>query len=274
MTTLSIRVAESGEDVEQNTGTLVINTTGGSLDMGRDDVGLHFRDIAVTQGQVLTRAYLEFVASAGDSASPVNLTIYAEDTDSASVFSTGTGALDALTVTTANTAWNPTAWVLNTVYQSPNITDVIQEIIDRPGWVSNNEINVVIFGDGVNRRRAKSYDNVTTEAPLLVIEFTAAGDQDADGTVGTIVSMVGEASAAVAVSDSSGAIVGMTAESGTLQAVDADSIGVILGAEIDGTPSFGGSADYQVVLGATATAATYPARRAPNDRILSIGREY
>lgn len=274
MTTLSVRVAASGHDVEQLTGTLEINTTGSNLDLGRDDVGCHFQNIALVQGQVIDNAYIEFEAVASDSGSPVNLTIVAEDTDDASVFGTGTGALDALDLTTASTTWNPSGWVINTTYQSQNITSVIQEVVDRLGWASGNNINIVIFGDGGNRRRGKAYDHTTSAAPLLVIEYTEdSGNQEAAAAFAATVGATADASAAVDAAASDGVELGITSEGGVTEEAES-SYAVTLGITSEGDQLFGDSLSYAVTLGATATGVSYPARRAPSDRLLVIGREY
>jgi hypothetical protein len=53
---------------------------------------------------------------------------------------------------------------------TPNIAAIIQEIIDRPGWVSGNDI-VIIIDPQNGERDADSYEGDSNDAPLLEIEY-------------------------------------------------------------------------------------------------------
>ena len=48
---------------------------------------------------------------------------------------------------------------------------MIQEIVDRAGWVEGNAVVIIITGSGA--RVAESYNGVAAAAPLLHIEYTA-----------------------------------------------------------------------------------------------------
>ena len=48
---------------------------------------------------------------------------------------------------------------------------MIQEIVDRPGWVAGNSLVILVSGRG--ERAAESYDGVAAAAPLLHVDFVA-----------------------------------------------------------------------------------------------------
>ena len=44
------------------------------------------------------------------------------------------------------------------------------EVVDRPGWQSNNALLIIITGSGC--RTAEAYDNDPDEPALLLVEYT------------------------------------------------------------------------------------------------------
>jgi hypothetical protein len=146
--------------------------------------GLCFTNITIPKGSTITTAYLTFTCRNAKSATVVNSKIRGEDADDAGQFSDLTDYW-ARPRTSAEVNWdNIPAWTDETEYNSPDIKTVIQEIIDRSGWSSGN--NIVIFWDDHDdrsthsdevTREAWSYDGTSSKAPKLHIEYTepAAG---------------------------------------------------------------------------------------------------
>ncbi len=81
--------------------------------------------------------------------------------------------------TAASVAWSPAAWpTRNEVgpdQRTPNISSLIQEIVNLTGWSEGNSVVIIITGDG--ERVAESFDGIAGAAPLLHIEY-AAVNQD------------------------------------------------------------------------------------------------
>ena len=75
-------------------------------------------------------------------------------------------------------AWVPAEW--NTVgesgldQQTPDISAIIQEIVDWAGWSESSSLALMISGTG--ERTAESYNGVKASAPLLHIEYALPGD--------------------------------------------------------------------------------------------------
>ncbi|UCF92968.1 MAG: hypothetical protein JSW39_02090 [Desulfobacterales bacterium] len=59
--------------------------------------------------------------------------------------------------------------------RTPDLSSIVQEIVDRSGWASGNPM-VFIF-EGTGRRTAKSYDANSAEAPLLHVKYFQAGSE-------------------------------------------------------------------------------------------------
>ena len=54
--------------------------------------------------------------------------------------------------------------------QTPDIKSIVQEIVDRPGWLDGNAMVFMLEGSG--DRDAKTFDNSSSEAPLLHVAYT------------------------------------------------------------------------------------------------------
>src|SRR5690606_3591709 len=76
--------------------------------------------------------------------------------------------------TNAAVTWQPAAWTQGAAGEAertPDLTPIIQEIVDRGGWVSGNSLALIISGSG--RRNAVSWNGDRDAAPLLTIVYTA-----------------------------------------------------------------------------------------------------
>lgn len=116
--------------------------------------GFRFRSVGIPQGATVNSAFLN-VTSQASSSNTIDVDIKAEDADTGTALSTTLYQLDR---TTASVEWNPAAgWTVDNEYESPDISSVIQEVIDRPGWASGNNLTVIIDQDLTN---IQSYRNV------------------------------------------------------------------------------------------------------------------
>jgi hypothetical protein len=233
--TLNIRVNSGNDDVEESSsGSMYITSTDLELvddsgSNGNDQtVGIRFTSINVPQGSTITSAYIEFETDTTDSVS-TSLTIHAQDSDNAPAFSSASNNVSSREQTSASVAWNPDAW--NTVsekHQTPSLSLLVKEVVDRSGWNPGNDMVFIITGIGT--RTAESYEGESTNAPLLHIEYdaitpnnppTANADADQIVTEGDNVVLDGSGS-----TDSDGTITSYlwTQESGILVSFDDNTI--------------------------------------------------
>lgn len=149
-----------------------------------------FTGVTIPKGATITNAVAILTSNAILAGDNCNARISAEGTDNASVFSTSAD-FDTryLTKTTARIDWNTIAHtVTNTEYTSPDIKTVIQEIVDRAGWVSGNALALFIEDfdfrstAGANcYRNFYSYDADTLTCPKLDITYTVPAAYYAGG---------------------------------------------------------------------------------------------
>ncbi len=139
-------------------------------DRGEQVVGVRFQTVTIPNGAQIEQARLEFVSKRPVTMT-TNLIIHAEASDDAPPFSTVPYAISTLPLTAANLLWkNVPAWSSSDAhYQTPNLAALVQEVVNRPGWVSGNALAFVITGNG--ERAAYSYEGDRQLAPRLLIKY-------------------------------------------------------------------------------------------------------
>ncbi len=148
---------------------LQIKYTSGSVEAQK--IGLRFNDVRIPQGVQISSATLEFTSHSSRSGS-TNAVISGQDSDHTQSFTTSNGNITGRAKTNASVNWNPENWLNEgEVYQTSDIKDIIQEIVDRPGWCGGNSLALLLEGTGL--REAVSFDQNPNEAPVLKVDFDA-----------------------------------------------------------------------------------------------------
>jgi len=191
--TLEIRVSNKFDDADQD--------SGGGVTFDDDKVqlgqmswnGFRFRSLTIPQGATITSAYVEFTSET-DKTETTHLTIFGEDVDDAQDFKPPTpNSISNRPRTSASVSWNNVPnWSTGGKYQTPEITTIIQEIVDRGGWAEGNDLVILIRSDDEDGNRiAWAHDGNSSKAPLLHVEYAQGSmlvsrwtfDDGAGGTV-------------------------------------------------------------------------------------------
>lgn len=170
----------SGEDDAEESNTGVVDLLSGDLelilDAGPQVVGMRFPDFGVPRGATIQTALLQLTADEAQSV-PTSLTLRAQASDDAPALVNATGNLTARPLTAAQVVWTPPPWPVvgaaGADQRSPDLSAVIQEIVNRPGWMAGKALAIVITGSG--HRTAESFEGDAAEAPLLHVEYVYAG---------------------------------------------------------------------------------------------------
>jgi hypothetical protein len=173
------RIAVAADDVEEEVpaGTISGNITDIELVTGTtlQVVGLRFPNLTVPPGMTILTAYIQFQADEVQSEA-TSLTIKAHAADNAPAFTTAAFNVSVRPRTTASATWTPPAWTLvgeqGPNQRTPELKDVLQEIVNRPGWASGNAVAIIITGTG--HRTARSFEGLASGAALLHIEMGGA----------------------------------------------------------------------------------------------------
>ena len=163
-------VASSDSDAEEVGGA--VYTTSPVLELGyktdgqAQTTGIRFSGVTVPQGARITSAYLQF-AAVTDKADATSLAIVAHDVASGSPFAETPNNITSRVKTSARVTWQPGPWTDGNTYNSPSVTSVVQEIVNRSDWRGGAAMAFIISGTGT--RKAQAYDASSTLAPKLVV---------------------------------------------------------------------------------------------------------
>ena len=134
----------------------------------------------------LANLKLNFNKVEGPGTTWASSSIYGDDVDDAAAWANTTSLPTTITKTTASASVSalPSAAGLKTIA----VTTIVQEIVDRVGWASGNDMRFAIQG-GVSERRAWIDDLTSTlnQEAVLEIDFTAGagggGSPTGDGYI-------------------------------------------------------------------------------------------
>ena len=167
--TVSQRISSRYDDAEEASNGDMYRTSS-DLDLGEDHVGLRFTNLNIPDGANISEAYITFTAQEDEYGS-ARVKIYGQDLGNPVTFSSNDDDITDRTKTSASKTWNIGTWSGNSTYNTPDITDIVEEIVDRGDWSSGNSMVFIIkyeYGD----RDAHSYDGSSSKAPLLVVKYT------------------------------------------------------------------------------------------------------
>lgn len=138
-------------------------------------LGLRFQKLAISQGAQITNAYLEFEINAKRTGA-VTLGITGGATDDAAIIYNPYGDIASRPRTAAKVDWEPPEADRNEKVRTPDISPIIQEIVNRSNWKSHNSIALYLAHESGNGfREFESYDGEPSNAPALVIELVTNG---------------------------------------------------------------------------------------------------
>jgi hypothetical protein len=173
----TIRVHASTDDAEEFLTDGTVNLDSPDLDLPTDAdmiprlVGMRFLDVPIPPLSDILSATVQFTAAA-DGSGPVSLVVVGEAAGNALTFSAVPNNLTTRTFTGSSVAWNPPDWTGGAAQLTPELEEVVQEIVDGPGWAKGNDLALFIGGTGgAGARSAVSYDGAPFSAPVLEINY-------------------------------------------------------------------------------------------------------
>lgn len=190
-------VGPSADDVEESVtrGDGHTESGSGSLNMGKYDdyqdpdigkvlVGVRHPGVAVPQGATIIAAYLQCQAySTGEA--PTQMTIHADNTGDAGIFDEATipFGVSSRAKTNASVVWDIPPWLvedeIGVDQRTPDLRELIQEIVDRADWVSGNAMCFMMEPTGPSANptlenmatEGRQAEGGTGDGPALVIIY-------------------------------------------------------------------------------------------------------
>lgn len=195
------RISLGSDDAEESAkGSVVLN--GDDIELvydtkstGSQVVGLRFNGISIPNGATITKAYIQFTVDEKTNAG-CTLAIKGENIDHAPTFSTANNNVSGRSKTTASVNWVPLGWtavgLAGAAQQTPDLKSIVQEIVNRPAWTSNNSMAFIITGTGNGKRTAYSRESSATKAAMLYVEYQASSSSSLSLKVGKISPAISE----------------------------------------------------------------------------------
>ena len=181
---LSIPLGSALDDVEERpNGTIYSNSTDLELSFdpqnGNQKIGLRFPSIPLAAGAQIQNAYIQFAADEAD-ADPTNLFIRISEEDDAAPFTLTNQDVSQRALSSQSVNWQPPAWFTEgeqgADQRTPDLSVLIKQVLNRPGWEQGNAIAFVIDGSGT--RTAEAFEGDAALAPRLILEVLLPSPQE------------------------------------------------------------------------------------------------
>jgi hypothetical protein len=169
------QINKSEDDAEEDIPSRNMSLTSSDLEFGADGktdqwVGMRFNQITIPPGADIISAYIQFEVGE-EGSDPTSVTFIGQATDNALPFTETDFNISNRARTLAQAPWeNIPPWPTRSQkWQSPDLSSIVQEIINHPYWISGNSIVILLQGTG--SRTAESFDGEPAAAPVLFIEY-------------------------------------------------------------------------------------------------------
>jgi len=172
-----ILVSQFSDDAEESSsGTMGLTSSDLELvqDSSNQTVGIRFNGVNIPPGSPITSAYIQFTCNETRNQNPCSLVIQGQATDNASTFTASAYNISLRNRTTASVNWSPPNWtsvgMAGPGQRTPDLSSIIQEIVNRAGWSQGNSLAIIITGAGT--RIANSYNESRGMPPKLHLEWS------------------------------------------------------------------------------------------------------
>ncbi|HJW28632.1 MAG TPA: hypothetical protein VJ508_05200, partial [Saprospiraceae bacterium] len=170
---IEARVSSSNDDAEEHEFSGAVNPYDDVLYLtekdGKQKIGWRFQHVAIPKSSYITSAHLEWTSNAINTA-VANWTLQSELSGIPSGFTPSKYNLSLRTRSNQVVQWQPSGWTnTNTVYSSPELKHLIQQVVDQASWVTGHNLVLLMKGDGL--RRAWSYDGDALKGAKLVVTY-------------------------------------------------------------------------------------------------------
>ena len=179
---ITAQIATNDDDVEETKDNGNMDLTSSDLELCIEEwvwpipdedqwVALRYSDLNIPQSASISNAYIQFTSNENQS-NPAAIAVYGENIDDASTFTGSNYNVSFRSRTSATVNWIPSSWITDAsgaTEQTPDITSIVQEIVNRPGWQSGNAMAFIFDGSGT--RSAYSRDEDLSKSATLHITF-------------------------------------------------------------------------------------------------------
>ena len=161
-------ISSGNDDAYQIGSTVNTNASTLKVSEGTSSVllGLRYQNLNIPRGATITGAYLRFTSSAFNTGA-TDITFSAELAGNSAAFATSSNNLSSRTKTNNSVLWNTSNdWPISgETIASPDLTSIIQEVVDQGTWCGGNALSLLINSVGGSASSARKA--VTSEEGLV-----------------------------------------------------------------------------------------------------------
>ena len=183
---LNVLVASGLDDAEEHLDDNSIDSGSSDLELGEEgagdfqEIGIRFQAVRVPAGSTIDSATIQFTVDENDNEGATSLLIYGELSADPLEYGGDAGNISGRARTTAVVEWNDIPiWdavgVSGPDQLTPDLSAIVQEIVEQPGWNANNAMAFIIVPNPGGERTAESFDGSAGTAPLLHIDYSGGG---------------------------------------------------------------------------------------------------
>lgn len=170
MTTENLTVSASNRDTYENeSGTSNLTSRMFCNYTGR--IGASAWQSNVPQGATINSATLQLYVDSTSNDDP-KVDFYGVDADTIAAFDGTNSEVSSKAQTTATVNWTATG--VGEGYESIDVTDIVQEIVNRAGWSAGNYLCIYAIAKSGSNMYLNTYDTDTSGPAKLDIDYTAA----------------------------------------------------------------------------------------------------
>lgn len=170
---LTFKISKTANDAEEATdGKVSLGSSDLELVKDKTDqvIGLRFEEIDLPRGTKIRSSSIQFTTDE-TSTDPTELILQVVDSGNSPEFNDKKHNISSRPLCSEKIKWNPKAWKKKDesgdTQRTPDITKLLQQIVNRPDWKPGNAIVFVISGDG---KRVAHAGGKNPKAPRLIID--------------------------------------------------------------------------------------------------------
>ncbi|MGJ8744195.1 Ig-like domain-containing protein [Polaribacter sp.] len=172
-TTVSYQIINSDDDAwEKGNGDMKLTENDHALSK-EGFIGLRYQNVQVPENATITEAYIEFIASRKEKKNTSRVNVYGELSNNANPYNSVDYNISNRTSTSSSVSWTFANWFEDVTYTSPDLTTIVQEIIDQGGWTSGSAMAFMFDATANEKRKAYTFDEDEdpTLTPKLFISY-------------------------------------------------------------------------------------------------------
>jgi|GEM_PF-4455926 len=140
--------------------------------------GLRFQNLNIPAGAVITNAYVAYYSSRDETNTVAAVNFFTELSSSPATFVEQIYGISSRSLSTGSVYWNMGGWFQDDLYQSPDLSSVIQEVIDLGSWSAGDNLVIVAEGLGSQKRKYRTHDKNPVQAPRLYVDYLIPGQDE------------------------------------------------------------------------------------------------